>query len=121
MAELYVGKADDLSEGERTLVSHGTHEIAVFRVKGTLRAFLNLCPHQGGPACEGVLINRVEEIIAPDKTYQGMRFTDDLHVVCPWHGWEFDVETGLCAGDGKLKLRSFPVMERDGEVYVVTP
>ena len=66
------------------------------------------------------LIHRVEEIIAPDKTYQGMRFSEtDLHIVCPWHGWEFNIETGKCAGDGKHGLKRFQAIERDGAIYVV--
>ena len=119
MSELYVTDADTLPEGGRAMVDHGVHSIGVIRAKGKLHAFLNICPHQGGPVCEGMLIHRVEEIIAEDKTYHGMRFNeDDLNLVCPWHGWEFNVETGLCAGDGKHALRRFPVTEKDGKIYV---
>jgi nitrite reductase (NADH) small subunit len=117
--EIYAGRSADLGEGDRALVKHGKHEIGVIRAKGAIRAFLNFCPHQGGPVCEGVLVHRPEEIIAEDRTYQGMRFTEDLNLVCPWHGWEFDVETGRCAGDGKHALRKFEVVEREGNVYVV--
>lgn len=119
MPELRVASSEALSEdGSRIVVPYRSVEIGVLRIKGRLHAFLNVCPHQGGPVCEGLVIHRVEEIIAEDKTYQGMRFTDDLHLVCPWHGWEFDVESGRCAGDGKHGLRTFPVIERDGAVYV---
>jgi nitrite reductase/ring-hydroxylating ferredoxin subunit len=48
-----------------------------------------------------------------------MKYTDDLHIVCPWHGWEFNVETGRCAGDGKHALRRYRVIERNDEIYVV--
>lgn len=119
MPEIYVAEAGDMPEGQRVLVEHGSNQIGVIRAKGGLHAFLNICPHQGGPVCEGRLVHRVEEVIGADKTYQGMRFNDDdLHIVCPWHGWEFNVETGACAGDGKHKLRRFEVIERDGKVYV---
>lgn len=118
--ELFVGKSTDLTEGERKIVAHGKHQIGVLRAKGQLHAFSNLCPHQGGPVCEGVLVHKVEEILGPDKTFRGMRFNEDeLHIVCPWHGWEFSIETGRCAGDGKHGLRRFKVLERDGDVYVV--
>ena len=52
------------------------------RANGRLYAYQNECPHQGGPVCEGLLIHRVEEDIGPDKTYRGMRYTDDLQIVC---------------------------------------
>jgi 3-phenylpropionate/trans-cinnamate dioxygenase ferredoxin subunit len=30
-------------------------------------------------------------------------------LVCPWHGWEFDCTTGVCAFDPGLALRRYPV------------
>lgn len=116
---MYVAKSSELGEGERKLIKHGGLEIGVLRANGRLRAILNVCPHQGGPVCEGMMIHRVEEIIGAGHEYRGMRYTDDLHLVCPWHGWEFLIETGRCAGDGAKSLRVFPVQERDGAIYVV--
>jgi len=119
VTELYVGRSADLAEGARKIVAHEKLEIGVIRAKGQLYAYRNVCPHQGGPVCEGLLIHRVEEIIGEDRTFKGMRFSeDDLHIVCPWHGWEFDVKTGRCAADGKHGLKTFEVVEKSGEVYV---
>ena len=120
MAEVFVAKSVDLPEGSRRLVVEDRHHIGVIRANGRLHAFANLCPHQGGPVCDGLLIHRVEEVIAPDKTYHGMRFNrDDLHLVCPWHGWEFDIESGRCAGDGRHRLRRYETVERDDAIFVV--
>ena len=91
--ELFVSKSDDLADGDRKIVPNGNYEIGVYRVNGNLFAYQNVCPHQGGPACEGLLMAKVEEIIAEDKTYQGMTFNhDEMHIVCPWHGWEVPAE-----------------------------
>jgi nitrite reductase (NADH) small subunit len=119
MPELFVAHAAELTEGQRKIVANGEGTIGVLRAKGKLYAFRNECPHQGGPVCEGLMIHRVEEDIGPDKTYRGMRYTDDLQIVCPWHGWEFNIETGRCAGDGKHALRRYKVIERDDDIYVV--
>lgn len=120
MTEVYVAPADQIAEGERRFVEHGDQQVGVMRVNGELRAFLNVCPHQGGPVCEGMIIHKVEEIIDQDRCYRGMRFNPDtLHVVCPWHGWEFNVATGWNAGDERLRLRQYPLKQRDGSVYVV--
>jgi nitrite reductase (NADH) small subunit len=120
MIEIFVARSNDMPEGARSVVACEGRQIGVVRAKGKLHAFLNICPHQGGPVCDGLLIHRVEEVIAPDKTYQGMRFSEtDLHIVCPWHGWEFNIETGKCAGDGKHGLKRFKTVERDGAIYVV--
>jgi nitrite reductase (NADH) small subunit len=120
MTEVFVARSADMPEGSRNMVECEGRQIGVVRAQGKIHAFLNICPHQGGPICDGLLVHRVEEIIAPDKTYQGMRFSEtDLHIVCPWHGWEFNIETGKCAGDGKHGLKRFKTVERDGAIYVV--
>ena len=117
--ELFVAKTSDLPDGERKIVPNGNSEIGVYRVKGELFAYSNLCPHQGGPACEGLLMAQVEEVIADDKTHQGMRFNhDEMHIVCPWHGWEFKMEDGVACGDPMWKLRKFDVEIRGDDVYV---
>ncbi len=119
MPDLFVARVDDLKEGQRKIVESGKSTIGVLRAKGKVYAYHNECPHQGGPVCEGLMIHRVEEDIGPDKTYRGMRYTDDLHIVCPWHGWEFNIETGRCAGDGRHAMRKYKVIERNDEIYVV--
>jgi nitrite reductase/ring-hydroxylating ferredoxin subunit len=120
MTEVFVADSAALREGERKILTHGKHEIGVVRANGQLQAYRNVCPHQGGPVCEGAMIHRVEEIIADDKTYLGMKFSEtDINIVCPWHGWEFDVATGRCAGDGRHSLKKYPVSERDGGIYVI--
>jgi len=118
--EILVGPAAEIAEGERRLLTHGALEIGYLRIDGRHRAFLNLCPHQGGPVCDGLVTRRVEEVLGKGREHLGMTFSEDrFHLVCPWHGWEFDVETGACAGDGRARLRRFEVIEREGQVYVV--
>jgi Rieske [2Fe-2S] domain len=73
-AEIFVSKSGDLSEGGRKIITYGRHRIGVVRAKGRLFAYRNVCPHQGGPICGGLLIHKVEAIIDEDKTYRGMRF-----------------------------------------------
>lgn len=119
MPEVHAAKSRELKEGERKIVKIEGHEIGVLRANGTIIAFSNICPHQGGPVCEGLLLHKVEDDIAPDKTYRGMRFSDkELHIVCPWHGWEFDLATGRCAGDGKVVLKKYRVVERGDDVFI---
>jgi nitrite reductase/ring-hydroxylating ferredoxin subunit len=65
------------------------------------------------------LINRVVDVIDENRCHRGMKFDPDtLHVVCPWHGWEFNALTGASAGDGRWHLRRFKVIEREGNIYV---
>jgi len=76
----------------------------------------------GGPACQGKMIAKVEEIIADDRTSKGMTFSKSkMHVVCPWHGFEFDIRTGIHPGNPKARLRRMKVAVTDGDVIVTVP
>jgi nitrite reductase/ring-hydroxylating ferredoxin subunit len=119
MSEIFVSSMSDMADGDRRIVRSGEHEVGVFRKGDQFYAYNNYCLHAGGPVCEGLIINRVVDLIAPDRTYIGQDFSAETHFVCPWHGYEYDLTTGECIGDRRLKLKRFPVVERDGAVYVV--
>jgi nitrite reductase/ring-hydroxylating ferredoxin subunit len=75
------------------------HEIGLFLVQGDVRAIENACPHAGYPLCQGPF--------------------DGTVVVCPAHGWEFDLRTGASPQDpGTPLIESYPVRIEDGTVYV---
>ena len=74
MPECFVAKAADLKDGDRCIVVAGPQEIGVFYKDGAYYAYSNYCAHSGGAACEGLMINRVKDVIAPDRTYQGQVF-----------------------------------------------
>jgi nitrite reductase/ring-hydroxylating ferredoxin subunit len=119
VAEVFVARQPELREGDRRIVKTRKGEVGVFFQGGSYYAYRNLCAHLGGPACEGILINKTVDVIAPDRTYQGQTFTDELHFACPWHGWEYDLKTGECIADRRLKLKKFDVVVRGGEVFVI--
>lgn len=119
MAEWFVAKASELADGDRRIVTAGKREIGVFHKDGAYHAYANTCLHQGGPACEGLLINNVVDVVTPDRLYHGQTFGDDVHFVCPWHGYEYDIKSGECIGNRKQKLRKFEVVKRGEEIYVV--
>jgi nitrite reductase/ring-hydroxylating ferredoxin subunit len=119
MPEVFVAKIADLPEGERKIVQHGAHDIGVFHWEGQFYAYANMCLHQGGPACEGMVTQNVVDVIDKDGLYQGQTYGDETHFVCPWHGYEYDLKTGECIGDRKLKLRKYDIVKRGEDIYVV--
>ena len=65
-------------------------------------------------------MGKVEELLAPDKTYLGQRFSDtETHFVCPWHGYEYDLKNGECVADRRLRLKKFNVITKGEDVYVI--
>jgi len=91
-------RARDIAEGSGKLVRVKGEEIAVFKHRGKLCALQNNCPHEGGQLSAG-------------------RIEGDA-VVCPLHGYKFDIRTGACATAPKLKARVFPVAG-DGENFTI--
>ena len=67
MAEQFVGKLSEFKDGDRRIIFVGDHEIGVFRHEGKFYAYSNFCLHQGGPACEGLTIAKVEERLRPGQ------------------------------------------------------
>lgn len=120
MTELFVAKVSQFPDGERRIVAHKGREIGVFHWQGKFYAYENLCVHQGGPACEGIIMHKVEDVLGPDRGWVGQKFSsDEIHFVCPWHGYEYDLKTGECAADRSLRLKSFEVLKRGEDIYVV--
>jgi nitrite reductase/ring-hydroxylating ferredoxin subunit len=90
--------------GERSswTVRHGGQVFAVFLVEDRCYVTDARCPHNGGPLAQG-WIRR------------------DRELVCPWHWYAYDLETGQCRTTPRYRLGCYPVEERDGEFYADLP
>jgi len=119
MTDRFVGKAEEFAEGRRKMVTVDHHEVIVFEHAGQFYAFENLCLHQGGPVGEGALLGKVEVVLDEFKCFVREEFSEtEIHLVCPWHGWEYDIQTGAFAGDRSKRLRKYEVYEREGKVHL---
>jgi nitrite reductase/ring-hydroxylating ferredoxin subunit len=95
--------ADQVEEGVgKPFTVEGAH-LALFQYEGRFHAVDNRCPHMGYPMSKGSIRDGV--------------------LICHWHHWEFDLNTGGCLLTSGDDLKSFPVEVReDGWVYVgLTP
>jgi nitrite reductase (NADH) small subunit len=122
MPEVKLGSVSAFSDPGRKVVEIDGVEIGVFHVKGQFSAYRNICPHMGGPVCQGKILPRVEEDIAADRKSRGFVFSKtQTNIVCPWHGYEFDIRTGRHQGNPQLRLRSLDVRVAGGVVFVMVP
>ena len=96
-------------------------EVGVFRIGKKLVAYKNECPHYGGPVCQGKIFNQTEELLDADKASRGLRFSSVRNIVCPWHGYEFNIETGCHPGDPSVRLEPVDVAVRDARIYLQVP
>jgi nitrite reductase/ring-hydroxylating ferredoxin subunit len=119
-SEIRVGHVSDLVDGQRLLVTLDGRDVFVFERDGRLHAFENMCRHMGGPVGEGNLIGKVEAVLDDNGALVRERFsTTEIHLVCPWHGWEYDIETGECAANRRIKLRRYEAVQRGEDIYVI--
>ncbi|KAF0208758.1 MAG: ferredoxin-thioredoxin reductase catalytic domain-containing protein [Actinomycetota bacterium] len=92
-----VFRLDDLPPGQIRHVKVGRRDIAVARVGDEFFALANVCRHAFAPLAEG--------------------FMDGYTVMCPWHGWRYDVRDGT-TDHPDADVRTFPVSVVEGEVFV---
>jgi nitrite reductase (NADH) small subunit len=110
-----VGSQADLERHGRLVVRLNGREVGVVvEPNGTPHGIRNRCPHHGGPLCLGRVVERVE------GNPGGYELTGRRSLRCPWHGWEFDLETGVCLDEPSLRAAVYPVRVANGRVFVRT-
>ena len=70
----------------------------VSNVDGHFHAMDNECLHRGGPLGQGTV--------------------EDGKVVCPWHGWQYNVTTGKVAQNPTVGVDCYPVEVRGEDIFV---
>ncbi len=93
-----VASTSDLKPGENKVVNVNGVDIALFNVDGQFFALNNTCPHRGGPLGEGFLEADV--------------------VTCPWHGWRFNVKTGVSPVVPTAKVKTYDIKVEGSDVMV---
>jgi nitrite reductase/ring-hydroxylating ferredoxin subunit len=114
-----VGAAEEFVVGKFRILTVGAREIGVIRLPGgTFRAVLNRCPHKGAPICRG----QVGGTWPPSRPRELDFAREGEILVCPWHGFEYDLVTGeeLCR-DRPTRLRMYETCVEDGLLMVALP
>ena len=114
-----VGEVSDFKNREKKIVIIDDQEVGIFRINDNFFAWKNQCPHQGGPVCQGRLFPLVRENLDSEMQSHGRIYDEKkLNIVCPWHGLEFDIETGEHPGNPKLKLDPITIEVNSDILYV---
>lgn len=105
-----VGTVGEILTGEFKVVSVGGREFGITNVNGEYRAVRNVCPHQGAPVCRGT-VDGTWLASAPGVFEWGR---DGEILRCPWHGWEFDLQSGKALFDPTVRVQVLRVeIEQD--------
>jgi nitrite reductase (NADH) small subunit len=115
VARHVVCRVDELPEGGRRIVDVGGRSIGVFHVDGRYYAIRNVCPHMGAPLCLGT----VGGTMLPSEPHTYTYGLENRILRCPWHGYEFDLETGRPPfGTYPLRVRTYPVRVEEDQVVI---
>src|SRR5580658_7826914 len=118
MADYMAGHIDDYADGDRKVVVCGEFEVGVFRIGDEFFAWHNRCAHRAGPVCQGRIMQRVLEPVADDKTTRTQQYDpSETNIICPWHGYEYNIKTGFHQGNSRIRLRRAELTIRDDEIY----
>lgn len=111
-----VGYEADFPPGKFVMVEAAGRDIGVIRLKtGEFRAVRNRCPHKAAPICRGIVGGTW-----PPSGPGNLSFDRDGEIlVCPWHGWEYDLGTGEALFQtSSTRLLMYPVTVENGQVYI---
>jgi nitrite reductase (NADH) small subunit len=101
-----VSTVRELPPGTRKIVEVGGQSIGVFNIDGEYYALRNSCPHQGAPLCLGI----VSGTTVPSKPFEYIYGWENQIIKCPWHGWEFDIESGRSVfNPHKVRIKTYDV------------
>jgi nitrite reductase/ring-hydroxylating ferredoxin subunit len=93
-----VALSESIAEGAAIEVVWSGEIVAIFRQQGRLYAIDGMCAHQGGPLAQGRVVAGC--------------------VTCPWHGWQYELATGIQTVNRQPLQRTYEVREQEGKVQV---
>jgi nitrite reductase/ring-hydroxylating ferredoxin subunit len=114
MALQHVADFNQLEESKPLLVEIKGRSIGLIRAGEKVYAVRNLCPHKRAPICKGTMSGTMMPS-DPDTFVFGM---EQQVLRCPWHGWEFNLETGQTLCPSKSRLTLYPVTREGDAVYL---
>jgi nitrite reductase/ring-hydroxylating ferredoxin subunit/uncharacterized membrane protein len=91
---------DELKPNQMKLLHVDAQRIVIARTEQKYVAFSDHCTHRGGSLAGGVMICGT--------------------VQCPWHGSQFDVQSGeVKAGPAEKKIVTYRLSEKEGKIYLM--
>jgi len=111
-----VASTGDLIDGKSILVQINKQPVVVCLSQGQYYAIGHNCPHYDAPMVEGQLVGN--------------------KIICPWHWWEFDLDTGHClyapteqitemffssefmGNPQSVKLPIYPIRTEAGRIFI---
>ena len=94
-------KESELAEGKMKAVRIKGKPVLLARVGGEVYGVSNVCPHEGCSFQGGILTGYV--------------------LMCPCHGWKFDLRTGEYQEIPMVKLQCYHCRSENGKIQIEIP
>ena len=91
-------KSDLPEPGEAKEFTVGGKVVCVANVNGAISAMDNVCLHRGGPLGQGVIMEN--------------------KLVCPWHGWEWNPQTGAASHNPAFRVAVYAIKVEGEDVLI---
>ena len=115
MNSVRVCGVEDLAPGEKRAIQLGGRAAVLIRNDAGFHALRGLCPHQSAPLIDG----RLGGTMVPRPVGEFCYERQGEILRCPWHGWEFDVNTGRSLHDPDgARVRRYEVSVEGSDVVV---
>ena len=102
-----LGAVDEFEPGQAYSFTIGKRPVMLVRHGDDFFALLDTCPHQGARLSDGCVTGTTLKCRVGGPLTYGR--AGEL-VRCPWHGWQFELESGRSLFDPmKTRVRTFPV------------
>jgi nitrite reductase/ring-hydroxylating ferredoxin subunit/DMSO/TMAO reductase YedYZ heme-binding membrane subunit len=88
----------DIPENRARIVCLSGERVAIFKYDGKISAVSNVCQHQNGPLGEGKIVFGC--------------------ITCPWHGYQYQPDTGAAPPPFVERVPTFTVRVKHGRVFV---
>jgi len=88
----------DIPENRARIVCLSGERVAIFKYDGKISAVSNVCQHQDGPLGEGKIVFGC--------------------ITCPWHGYQYQPDTGASPPPFVEKVPTFNLLVKNGRVFV---
>lgn len=112
-----MGAVDDIRREGCRMVNVGGRTVGVISVGEDFFAISDRCPHMGASMCTG----SVNGTLLPSAPHEHVYGLDQRVIRCPWHGWEFDLESGRSLLEPRrFGLKTYRVTQDDGDVVLHT-
>jgi nitrite reductase/ring-hydroxylating ferredoxin subunit len=115
MMKYDVAEIGEIERGKCKIVNIKGRSIGVYYNGKDYFAIRNICPHQQAELCKGTFTGTT----LVSKPHEYIYGREGEVLVCPWHGWEYDVKTGQSLVDpNRYRIKVYDVSIENKRVMV---